>query len=219
MSHHYIVTSTGDRAYFHPPWTDAATVSLPWLAHSLACINRFNGHAARPYSVAEHSLLCCEIAERDLGIRDPGALLAVLLHDAHEAIVGDMTQPLKLHLRWLSAGRSTYDAAEETAERLVQDSFGIRAAARYWRDQIKQCDLTALATERRDLLPADGGDGWACLGGINPVTWLELRALGGMTWQDWRQAFTDRVELLQEARRLRNDATGGAATGRDGGHA
>ena len=33
------------------------------IAHALAQINRFNGHAKRPYSVAEHSLVCMEIAQ------------------------------------------------------------------------------------------------------------------------------------------------------------
>lgn len=65
------------------------------LALPLSRINRFNGHTSRLYSVAEHSLHVVTIMERDLTVRDSGQLLAGLLHDAHEAIIGDVTTPVK----------------------------------------------------------------------------------------------------------------------------
>ena len=38
--------------------------SVEVIAHSLSLLNRFAGHTHRPYSVAEHSCLCLEIARR-----------------------------------------------------------------------------------------------------------------------------------------------------------
>lgn len=66
------------------------TPRIEAIAHSLAQINRF-GHASRPYSVAEHSLLVCEIV-KSMGL-DCHAQRAALMHDAHEAFTGDVATP------------------------------------------------------------------------------------------------------------------------------
>jgi len=58
------------------------------IVHSLSLINRFNGAAKFPYSVAQHSLYVA-------GLLPPELKLHGLLHDAPEAYVGDMVSPLK----------------------------------------------------------------------------------------------------------------------------
>ena len=58
------------------------------IAHSLSMICRFSGHTNRFYSVAQHSVRVCNVVE-------PALQLTGLLHDATEAIVGDMIRPLK----------------------------------------------------------------------------------------------------------------------------
>ncbi|HQP24038.1 MAG TPA: hypothetical protein PLP16_02645, partial [Smithellaceae bacterium] len=58
------------------------------IVHSLSLINRFNGAAKFPYSVAQHSLYVA-------GLLPPELKLQGLLHDAPEAYVGDMVSPLK----------------------------------------------------------------------------------------------------------------------------
>ena len=60
----WLVTANADELDLRVPQPQHITV---WaIAWSLGQIVRFNGHALRPYSVAEHSLLVCEIAEREL---------------------------------------------------------------------------------------------------------------------------------------------------------
>lgn len=59
------------------------------IAHSLACINRFNGHVSEPINVAQHS---CYVAKLCYGT---GFQLQGLLHDAAEAYIGDVTKWLK----------------------------------------------------------------------------------------------------------------------------
>lgn len=186
-------------------------IDIRWIAHSLAQLNRYVGHAARPISVAEHSLLACEIAERDLGMRDPAALLAVLLHDAHESLVGDISTPLKQHMRSLHSTvasqiervYSVFDMAETSAANEVRDAFHLRTAFTAYREQIHAADMMALATERRDLMWSDDGPGWSACDGFAAAAWVDLVDRNGMTWKDWRQAFVDRFDELTAARYAR----------------
>ena len=62
----FIVTSNGDELSLDVPRRGHITaLDIAW---SLAQTNRFSGRCIRPYSVAEHSLLVCEILERDMGL-------------------------------------------------------------------------------------------------------------------------------------------------------
>lgn len=66
-----------------PDWRD---FDLAEIAGALARINSYAGHARRPVSVAQHSLLVGELV-------NPRWRLPALLHDAHEAFLGDWTRP------------------------------------------------------------------------------------------------------------------------------
>lgn len=160
-------------------------VCIEDVAYALARINRFNGHAARPYSVAEHSLLVAEILERDGGVRDASLLRAALLHDAHEAYLGDISTPLK----GLMGDR--FRAVESGAQRAVADHFGLLRAQREHWIAIKHADRVALATERRDLMP-EHADPWPAIEDAQPVGWIDLRDREGMGYDDWELAFLDR---------------------------
>lgn len=61
--------------------------------HAVCNICRFNGHTSRFYSVGEHTLL----GEAALNLKgtDPRIIRSWLLHDLHEAYVGDIPLPLK----------------------------------------------------------------------------------------------------------------------------
>jgi len=155
-------------------------VCIEDVAWHLALTNRFTGATSRPYSVAEHSLLVCEILER--ANASPMCLRAALLHDAHEAYLGDVATPVKQYLGdgWHALERGVLGA--------VQQHFGIFYGQQQHAIAIKHADRVALATERRDLMPAGGGQ-WACLSGVEPVDWIDLRDREGMDWTDWELAF------------------------------
>lgn len=115
------------------------------IADSLAKICRFNGHVSQFYSVAQH---CCHVADLlPVELRIYG-----LLHDAHEAITGDITAPIK---RFLSATR-TDGAIRYLVTRIDQAIYraaGIAPPGGDYKitDAVQYADLVALATEKRDL--------------------------------------------------------------------
>jgi len=174
-------------------------ISVLDIAHALSLINRYHGHTRRPYSVAEHSLLVVEIMERELGEHDPQTLLAALMHDAHEAYTHDLAAPLKEALQVIARrdGRnmSDYMRVERELQMEVLCRFDLYPTYSRHHEIIKQCDLIALATERRDLMPA-GGPAWPALNDVSPVSWITLEQRAGLGWDDWRQAFLDRFATL-----------------------
>ena len=122
------------------------------IAHHLALTNRFNGATDTPYSVAQHS---CMVADIMQGRKAPALMVfRGLLHDAHEAYVGDLISPVKglmfgvdqiPYSEWaFLTGR--FDAAIETR-------FHLRPMTANEFNMVADADETALATEWRDLMP------------------------------------------------------------------
>lgn len=163
------------------PWPQLSGYRLADAAHSISMLCRFVGHVRRHYTVAEHSLLVVEIMERELGLgNNPPALLAGLVHDLHEAFMGDIHPELKRV--WI------IQHYERQLQAAVLHSVGAeqhRAAVPYhlqtYAAQVKTADNIALATERRDLTAwqADRHLEWAVLGDgtdtpVRPVDWIDL---------------------------------------------
>lgn len=170
------------------PMATAGKLSVGEIAHSLATINRYCGHALRPISVAEHSLLVADILEQVMGL-GVHAQLAGLMHDAHEVATGDVATPVKRQVG------APWQAFEEPWEHAFHKAFGLCEAFATYGPAIKRADLIALATERRDLMHP-GGPPWASLAGVEPLASVNLRTRDGFTWQDWRAAFEDRFDEL-----------------------
>lgn len=189
----FIVTATGDELDMHRP--EPGHFNVLSIAWSLAQINRFNGHCIRPYSVAEHSLLVCEIAERELGV-DIFGQLGALMHDAHEAFSGDMHSPGKHAIGDCWLGWESHWA------RHTHSAFAIVAISKVHAAHIHCADLIALATERRDLVSPLAQSPWPCLEGIEPVPWVNLydTTRRAMNWEDWRDRWLDRYHELDFAR-------------------
>lgn len=149
-------TYSGLRFYPFDPRPD--DVRLVDVARSLSRICRYGGHSLRFYSVAQHSIWVSQHVPADLA-------LCGLMHDAHEAYTGDVINPIKVGLRALVG-----DACDKVADR-VQDTItsvlgGYLPAGSLSASIVKEADLRALATERRDLL-RDTGEKWFC-GGFGP---------------------------------------------------
>lgn len=90
---------------------DSRLVTLFDVAFALGRICRFTGHTARFYSVAEHSVLVSRMVPSDFA-------LEALLHDAHEAYIGDVSAPLKKLL-------PCYQKLESHIQQQVRMRFGV----------------------------------------------------------------------------------------------
>lgn len=169
------------------------SISILDIAHHLAKKDRYAGACSRLYGVAEHSLLTLELLEHEFPLVPPAVKLAALLHDAHEAITGDITTPMKQLLG------DVWTIEEHRIQRVVLRRFKVLTAFTAAHDAIDWADKTALVTERAALLPRVGPT-WAAERTHQPATWVDFEARSRFTWQDWRQAFLERFAELQYER-------------------
>lgn len=128
----WILTISGVRFDLLQPTPDM--VRIADIAHALSHVCRFAGHTRGLYTVAQHSLIVAANVP-------PAEALTALLHDATEAYVGDMTAPLKRHM-------PDYQAVEARLWQVIRERFDLGEIT----PAIKEADIRALYTERRDLL-------------------------------------------------------------------
>ncbi len=171
-----------------PGELDPSTVRIDDIAHALSLRCRLLGHTRIHYSVAQHSLLVTRILEGMGAPRD--AILCGLMHDAHEAYVGNVPTSIKTLL-----GAAWADV-ERQAEAAVLVATGLTHAMMDWRDLIRHVDRIALATERRDLMrfDADSNRSWPALAGVEPYPHPATE--GGWSPRWWEELFLDRFKKL-----------------------
>jgi hypothetical protein len=117
------------------------------IAVSLARLPRFNGHTLDLWSVAQHSTLVLRIAEWMVPHPPAGLRLAALLHDAHEAYIGDISTPVG---ELLGSPLRRLKGRLDTA---IRARFGLpETLPEGWDAIIEQCDGLALASEKNALL-------------------------------------------------------------------
>jgi len=206
----HMTTISGADYHLSGPRTmspEARPVSLADIAHHLSLINRFTGATTRPYSVAEHSLLCADIARREAAA--VGLQMAMLMHDAHEAYTTDLSSPAKVAVNCYSMGAGgvkAWSLFEDVHADTVRNHFNLRTVFAGYKDDIRRIDLIALATERRDVTAyrQHTNGPWAVLNdgtceAIQPVTWLSLSspAREALSWTHWREAFIERYFELK----------------------
>jgi hypothetical protein len=125
--------------------------------------------------------------------RDDGASrrlsLAALLHDAHEAYIGDITSPVADALTRCAGGTNHIKALKARIDGAIHAAAGLPSPLPAgWSAAIRAADLIMLATERRDLM-LDGP--WTQI--------LPAPAPRGLTaWSEHRatDAFAARLDCL-----------------------
>jgi len=130
------------------------------IANGLACVPRYNGATARPYSVAEHSVLMARwILDRPSSVKLPGKkdTLAVeaLVHDAKEALIGDLTWPVLKLLDPEYVKRRTGHIEPKVRKLLGLSGFAVDRAEKF----VHEIDLQIVADEcgSKELFP----ESWA----------------------------------------------------------
>ncbi|WP_349957819.1 HD family hydrolase [Rhizobium sp. ZPR3] len=95
-------------------------VEIGDIAHGLARVARWNGQTSgdHAFSVAQHSLVV-EAIFRHLNPSTPDELLAALLHDAPEYVIGDMISPFK------SVVGGDYKVVEKRLEAAIYRRFAL----------------------------------------------------------------------------------------------
>lgn len=137
---HWFETYTGQK--FWPLDPRKEDINLYDIAWALSHICRFGGHALCFYSVAQHSIWVSRHVPPELA-------LAGLLHDAHEAYVGDMIRPLKREVNANTDG--FWSLVEHKIQKCITDVLGGAIPDQEASQAISKADNQALATERRDL--------------------------------------------------------------------
>jgi 5'-deoxynucleotidase YfbR-like HD superfamily hydrolase len=92
------------------------------IANNLARINRYTGATAEPYSVAEHSVKVearfTKLAGGQYRVIAPRRRLAALLHDAPEAYINDMVNPVKR-----DPGMKRYVEIDDDLQNRIYETF------------------------------------------------------------------------------------------------
>ena len=182
---------------------------------ALARLARFTGHiGAGPYSVAQHSVHCCDVVLTETG--DPLAAAYALLHDAHEAYIGDWSTPLKQAISaverecgvWQRFGHveETLKRLEDRVVEVVHAAAGLPLPGHGHKTIVKDIDYRMLHAERRQLLDTKMRPSQAWWYDGTPGEPRPIRSLGGLSVWPWPYAadrFRTRFrEVLPKARQM-----------------
>lgn len=180
MKNNWILTASGVEFSLTDPKPEM--VRIGDIAEALSRIPRFTGHGGS-YSVAQH----CVLAAIHVGGGREELPLYALFHDAEEAYIGDVNNPLKTEMRDIAKANgipaSPFDVVGGRVTSAIKQAVGIdtrELPGRQWPRQIHDIDLRLLATERRDFMPQCSTE-WDVLAGVEPLTdritaWPQQRA-------------------------------------------
>ncbi len=147
----WIQTYSGKAAHLLNPVP--SEIDIEDIAHALSMICRFTGHVHTFYSVAQHSVLVAELLPESMQLQG-------LLHDGHEAFIGDISSPLKRTLKDNGA-REVCHQLQEGFDFAIYRALGIPLPTRTTKQAIHDADLAMLMAERRDLMkPARPFKAW-----------------------------------------------------------
>jgi uncharacterized protein len=172
----WILTASGRHVNLLRP--EPEQIDIRDIATALSRECRFSGQTRLHYSVAQHSVVVSRYCV--------GYELEGLMHDAPEAYLRDIPEPLKELL-----GR--YVEIESNIYQAIRARYGMPMEIPLL--QVRKIDLRVLAAERRDLMPQDDRP-WPCLAGVRPV---ESR-IHPWSIEESRTAFLEKFfDLLQQS--------------------
>lgn len=172
---------------------DPDLINAPAIAHALSQIVRFAGNnPAGPYSVAQHSYLGALQLEHETG--DKKLALHFLLHDAHEAFIGDIPSPVVnamtkamlneiSHTFGIAESSLFYEKLEELAsdtfddfrtviDKAIYKAFGLKRPDHKQDTLIRQMDLRMLRWEYETMLiPCKNGTWDKAVMDAKPIKW------------------------------------------------
>lgn len=178
----WVQTYTGKK--FWPLDPRPEEIDINDIAHSLALTCRFGGHCKEFYSVAQHCIIASEYAGKDSVLS-----LWLLLHDASEAYLHDITSPLKPYL-------PKYKDFEARIMDTVAIAFNLPSLSGEIEPKIKIVDKRLLAREC-ELLMEEPPDEWGSCEGFSPLP-VEIKP---MTPKQAEKGFIKRYRDITRRRR------------------
>jgi uncharacterized protein len=122
----------------------ADDIDIHDIAVSLSRQYRYLGHSLLLFTVAQHSVIVSSLVPAELRVH-------ALLHDAHEAYMGDITAPVKAFIKHHAGFPDVIEKLETKIDHAIWGHFGLRHLTPLEKSVIKYADLKVLAAERRDL--------------------------------------------------------------------
>ena len=176
------------------------------VAEALARCGRYSCHVrSGVYSVAQHSVLGCDWLYAET--KRPDMAAAFLLHDAHEAYMGDITTPTVQALVAIAnrefvkpgyePGYIVKDAIRSLKNRL--DRAIHQAAGLAWpladdvRETVKRVDIAILNNERRHLLPLSPFSWGSAIEDVPPLPKLTGKAFRVWPWPEAADKYRSRL--------------------------
>lgn len=150
-----------------------ADITMEDIAWGLSGINRYGAQAPVSITIAEHCILvgsaCREAAEfKKLSERECILWQLVgLLHDAHEAYIGDLIRPFKNTLNLFDGAVDALGTVTRNLDRVIAEFFGIDPLM-FNDELVKDADVAVLHLE------AEGWCGWNT-SGWDPAKPFRLR--------------------------------------------
>ncbi|MEG0998496.1 MAG: phosphohydrolase [Clostridiales bacterium] len=131
-----IVTYTGVTMY--PLAPKKSDFRITDIAHALSMMTRASGHFTTFFSVGQHCLNCS--IEGEARGYSKRLQLALLLHDATEAYISDLTRPVK-------AGLPKYREIEDKLSETIFEAFGLYKFEKEEEKMVKEVDDDMLLYE------------------------------------------------------------------------
>lgn len=113
------------------------------IAHALSKEQRFGNHLNDNYSVAQHSIICSEMAPVE-------NKFTALCHDFSEAFLKDLPKPIKLKM-------PEYEKVEDNLMLCLSKKFGFQYPLP---ERVKEIDLFMLKREWNSLMLSNEKFGW-----------------------------------------------------------
>lgn len=180
-----------------------SSITIESIAHGLSSNFRFNAQTVRPITIAMHSLIVASMVPRKYK-------LAALLHDAHEAYIGDIIMPVKKLL-----GHEAVNSIEKPLKQAIRSKFGVGEETDAEIQAIERADRLSALAEIATLCPEYGNaiEYWRLISGIPGCTRDEFdklcKEISECCQYKWREISDcrerDKALFLYEFRSLTNN--------------
>jgi len=140
---YWIETATHKKFGVSAP--QAADVCIEDIASHLSRLQRFNGAGQVEYCVAEHCIHASRLSNNTL------EKIALLLHDAHEAYIGDIPSPVKRVISDI-AGKDVIKILAQRIDIVIEEAFDMRNFFSIHYNKIKNLDFALLRVEAKVIM-------------------------------------------------------------------